>query len=144
MKRHLRPSEPHWRINPDTGCWLWLGALDKDGYGVSWRNGKFCRAHVHTWLDAGREIPEGKVLDHKVCRMRRCVNPDHLEPASAMQNVRRSGRTKLRPEQVRRIRKMLKKGVRASYLATLFGVHKSNIYAIKVNKSWHPSTMREV
>lgn len=33
-------------------------------------------------------IPEGKTLDH-LCRVRHCVNPDHLEPVSRGENVLR-------------------------------------------------------
>ncbi|WP_396092344.1 HNH endonuclease, partial [Erwinia amylovora] len=33
-------------------------------------------------------IPDGLVLDH-LCRVRRCCNPDHLEPVGFVENVRR-------------------------------------------------------
>lgn len=34
-------------------------------------------------------IPEGLDLDH-LCRVRQCVNPDHLEPVTARENLMRS------------------------------------------------------
>lgn len=33
-------------------------------------------------------IPEGMQIDH-LCRVRRCVNPAHLEPVSQTENIRR-------------------------------------------------------
>ena len=34
------------------------------------------------------KVPDGLVLDH-LCRVRRCLNPDHLEPVTRSENVRR-------------------------------------------------------
>jgi hypothetical protein len=34
------------------------------------------------------EIPEGMQIDH-LCRVRNCVNPDHLEPVTSAENTRR-------------------------------------------------------
>ena len=36
------------------------------------------------------DIPDGLDLDH-LCRVRSCVNPDHLEPVSRYENLRRGG-----------------------------------------------------
>lgn len=33
-------------------------------------------------------IPDGLQLDH-LCRVRNCVNPDHLEPVTGQENMRR-------------------------------------------------------
>src|SRR5574337_15068 len=81
----------------ESGCWLWLGTTSKKGYGMLRRgsraNNKYLLAHRHAFeLYRGR-IPEGLQLDHK-CRVRCCVNPDHLEPVTLQENIRRgmSGR----------------------------------------------------
>ena len=47
-------------------------------------------------------VPEGLELDH-LCRIRHCVNPDHVEPVTCAVNVRRGDLTKLTEEQVRSI-----------------------------------------
>lgn len=78
---------------PNSGCWLWLGTLSK-GYGRVVRNGKGRRpnasaqAHRLSYIHARGPIGDGLALDH-LCRNRCCVNPDHLEPVTIGDNVRR-------------------------------------------------------
>lgn len=72
-------------LDPVTGCWLWIAAL-RYGYGVVRYDGKARTAHrVIYALLVGDPGPE---LDH-LCRVRRCVNPAHLEPVDHLENVRR-------------------------------------------------------
>lgn len=81
------------RIDPETGCWLWTGALTVDGYGqVPWPPGsrKMHRAHRLVWTLLSGSIPDGMVLDH-LCRVRHCVNPDHMEVVTQSENARRLG-----------------------------------------------------
>lgn len=73
--------------NPD-GCWLWTAHIGRHGYGGFRIGGKWQLAHrVGWWLHRG-EIPDGLVLDH-LCRVRRCVNPEHLEAVTLAENIRR-------------------------------------------------------
>jgi hypothetical protein len=62
-----------WTPEPNTGCWLWIASGDRDGYG-RFDHGA---AHRWAWMLYRGPIPEGMVLDH-MCRVRSCVNPDHL------------------------------------------------------------------
>lgn len=67
------------------GCWRWTNRLI-EGYGNFWI-GKTCyRAHVFSYLIHKGEVPEGLVLDH-LCRIRDCVNPNHLEPKTIKENI---------------------------------------------------------
>lgn len=76
-------------FEPNSGCWLWLGAVDKDGYGTVNINRWPYRAHrVSYEANVGR-IPDGLEIDHK-CSVRSCVNPAHLEPVTRAENWRRS------------------------------------------------------
>jgi len=68
--------------DPDA-CWLWQGALS-GGYG------QICGewAHRFSYRFLVGPIPEGLQIDH-LCRVRHCVNPDHLEPVTQQVNIRR-------------------------------------------------------
>lgn len=71
---------------PNTGCWLWLGAHDKDGYGkVSASREISGRAHRFSWEIFKGEIPGGKWVLHK-CDTSACINPEHLFLGSARDN----------------------------------------------------------
>jgi hypothetical protein len=74
---------------PNSGCWLWGGALNRDGYGTIYVQGsKRKLAHRIIFESMRRPVPEGMHLDH-LCRNRLCVNPDHLEIVSPRTNVLR-------------------------------------------------------
>ena len=80
---------------PNTGCWLWQGALTYNGYGKLWWEKCCRRAHRASYEAFMGPIPDGLQLDH-TCRVRACVNPEHLEPVTCAENIRRSplvGRT---------------------------------------------------
>ena len=77
--------EDRYTPEPNTGCWLWLGADDgRHGYGRVRRNGTR-QAHRYLYEVHKGAIPDGMVLDH-LCRTPACVNPDHLEPVSQREN----------------------------------------------------------
>ena len=69
-------------------CWLWTGRLTSDGYS-RFRN---CRAmvYVHRWVYETTRglIPEGMECDH-LCRVRNCINPDHIEIVTKKTNILR-------------------------------------------------------
>lgn len=73
---------------PNTGCWLWLMSLYPNGYGHTNQGRKTAYAHRVSYELAGKIIPQGLVLDHK-CRIRSCVNPEHLEPCTNRENLLR-------------------------------------------------------
>jgi hypothetical protein len=69
-------------------CIIWPGSRYSTGYGRVWRDGRMQSAHRAAYQDAYGPIPEGLVLDH-LCRVRLCVNPDHLEPVTHRVNILR-------------------------------------------------------
>lgn len=74
--------------NASTGCMLFTGTLDRDGYGRLQVNGRRWVAHRAAYELAHGPIPDGLTLDH-LCRVRNCVNPAHLEPVTLRENVLR-------------------------------------------------------
>jgi hypothetical protein len=83
-----------WRefyVEAPSGCWLWTGALNDRGYGrwPRWKDGGTRQAHRRVYEMLVGPIPEGLQIDH-LCRVRNCVNPDHLEPVTHAENLRRA------------------------------------------------------
>lgn len=75
------------------GCWLWRGQLNAWGYGHFRRTlgpglGRTVKAHRLAYELSVGPIPEGLTLDH-LCGQRACVRPDHLEPVTNAENLRR-------------------------------------------------------
>lgn len=49
---------------------------------------KYIVAHRMVYTFIKGPIPEGMQIDH-LCRNRKCVNPNHLEPVTQQENMRR-------------------------------------------------------
>lgn len=75
------------RIEPEpmSGCWLWTSTIDRDGYGHMQYQRRTRSAHRLVYTLLRGPIPK-ETLDHK-CRVRSCVNPDHLVPATHRENL---------------------------------------------------------
>lgn len=89
-----RRTGPDWIVDPDTGCWNWIGGrITMYGYGVkrltTGVGGPTAMAHRWVYERFVGPIPGGLQLDH-LCENKRCVNPDHLEPVTAWANTMRS------------------------------------------------------
>lgn len=74
---------------PNSGCWLWTGAVSAGKYGSFSFEGRMQKAHRVTWRLMRGPVPDGLDLDH-ICRVTICCNPDHLEPVTRSENLRRS------------------------------------------------------
>lgn len=77
---------------PWMNCWLFTGQLNKDGYGklrLPYSKRLYRFAHRIAYESVKGPIPDDLEIDH-LCRVRNCVNPDHLEPVTHLENMRRA------------------------------------------------------
>jgi hypothetical protein len=71
------------KVDKSGECWLWTAYKARNGYGRFSVQQKPTLAHRISYSLATGELPQ--ILDHK-CRVRACVNPEHLRPATFKEN----------------------------------------------------------
>lgn len=130
-RRDPVPVEKRYAVD-EAGCWLWLGARDDNGYGRVYHPvlKRAVLAHRYFYELHVGEPPD--TLDH-LCRTPGCVNPDHLEPVTRQENVRRGLRAKLTWDAVRHIRSSSMSNKR---IAAVYGVSPSNVCNIRAGRAW--------
>lgn len=74
---------------PNSGCWLWTGGVTDRGYAQITRNRRSELVHRVIYELTYGPIPLNLQIDH-LCRVRCCVNPQHLEAVTAKENINRS------------------------------------------------------
>lgn len=124
-----------YEVDPETGCWIWQRSLIR-GYGQvrSPAEGRNVLAHRALYERANGPIPGGLTLDH-LCRNRTCVNPDHLEPVTHAENVRRGLRHRF-GHLVDDVRRRHADGVAARPIAREFGISTNAVNSIVQRRGW--------
>lgn len=118
-------------------CWRWRGSIQANGYGRFRANGKTTYAHRAAYALFVGPIPDGLGLDH-LCRNRWCVNPEHLEPVTQRENIRRGAQTKLSKESVSEIRAAFASGATTKVaLGRKYGVTAMAILAAVRGETWN-------
>ncbi len=74
-------------FEPNTGCWLHINDGPK-GYSRATLDGKRNYGHIISYELHKGPVPEGLQIDH-TCKVKCCVNPDHLEAVTSGENTRR-------------------------------------------------------
>lgn len=128
---------PQWVAN-ESGCWIWQRHFNNQGYG----SGSFGRlgytgqqlAHRVLYAQRYGPIPDTVVLDHRChsedsscpggldCPHRQCVNPEHLEPVTQLENVHRATCTKISDYEIRVVYEMRLNGKSWRKIAAEFGM----------------------
>lgn len=75
----------------ENGCWRWQRIKNRSGYGhikIAEKNVGVHRVAYETWVGP---IPDGLEIDH-ICGVRDCINPEHLEAVTHLENLRRKSR----------------------------------------------------
>lgn len=127
---------------PTSGCWLWLAAANRDGYGAFAPGDSRPPVLAHRWSFAHfvGPIPERQNVLHR-CDTPCCVNPSHLflgdQSANVLDAVRknrwghRGPFHKLSPEIHKEIRLLYQTGdFSQSALAAKFGVSQPTVSSI--------------
>lgn len=131
---------------PNSGCWIWIGALTARGYGHSIVDGKTIPAHRKSWLINCGPIDDELHVLHR-CDVRCCVNPNHLFLGTNQDNVddkmgkgrhvafpgETNGNAKLTEDDIRSIRVDLRPN---TVIAEELGVSNVLISKIKRNLAW--------
>lgn len=118
----------------ETPCWVWQRTLFVQGYGKKIVEGRSLRAHGVYYERAKGPVPEGLQLDH-LCRVKSCVNPNHLEAVTQEVNIQRGRCAKLTPDDVREILSVSRR-ISNRKLGECYGVDETTISLIRRGKTW--------
>lgn len=131
---------------PNTGCWLWTGALNNNSYGRLAIDNINKLAHRISYQIYKGEIPKDMLVCHH-CDIPSCVNPDHLFLGTDLDNAtdrmnkgrfrslhgEENGSSKLTELQVREI---LTSSERNKDVAKRLDVSKQMVSQIRKRKIW--------
>ena len=139
------------KVDPDTGCHLWIAALNHCGYALFSRNRSSVLAHRFAYETFVGPIPDGLHVLHR-CDTPACVNIEHLFLGTHQDNMsdmaakgrarppkvrgERHGRATLTDEDVRAIRARWAAGEARKTLSRDYGVTTGNIHAIVNRLTW--------
>jgi hypothetical protein len=118
-----------------TPCWIWQLSIGRDGYGRAKRRGRAGgeqNAHALYYEELVGPIPAGLVPDH-LCGIRECVNPEHLEAVTQLENSQRGARAKLTAADVVEIRAA---AATTRELGRRFGIDPGHVSRIRNGHRW--------
>lgn len=134
---------------PMSGCWLWTGTSNTQGYGTFYANGRLHIAHRFSWELHNGPIPEGMLACHH-CDTPPCVNPDHLFVGTHKDNAQDSlkkgrhsrangdhwNRSSITWDDIPKIKELKEQGLTYEEIGKQYGVGPTCIYDICKNRSW--------
>ena len=131
---------------PNSGCWLWLGGVNWDGYAQGWDGKRRSRIARSAFEALVGPIPPGMNVLHR-CDTPACVNPGHFFLGNQADNAadmvakgrspdrsgERNGRTKLTANDIAAIRADTR--ARAA-IAEAFKISMTQLFRIRRGESW--------
>lgn len=137
------------RLITPSGCWEWTGTRSNSGRGQISAFGKLQLTSRISWNMFRGPIPDGIFVCHK-CDNPPCFNPDCLFLGTPQENTsdmvakgrlnpaigERSGKAKLRNEQVLEIKRMLAAGMMRKTIAGMFGITDTVVSGIALGRYW--------
>ena len=129
---------------PIAGCWIWMGAIDKHGYGKIFTDGRPQRTHRVSFSIHNDETPN-HVLH--TCDVPSCVNPSHLYSGSHSDNMRdrenrnrgnkatgiKNGKCRFSSEDIKRMRDLKSGGFSLRAIARMFDISGTGYVSLVVN-----------
>uniref|UniRef100_A0A6M3J2R7 Putative homing endonuclease n=1 Tax=viral metagenome TaxID=1070528 RepID=A0A6M3J2R7_9ZZZZ len=136
----------------DNVCWNWNRSVTRHGYGsIRFNSAPHCNhslgVHTVAYRMCVGPVPDGIMVLHD-CGNRRCCNPRHLYLGTAQDNANdreRDGRTthgleqhnaRLTESQVVEIRRRMKAGEPAKYLAVEYGITQPSVRCAGLGLTW--------
>lgn len=129
---------------PNSGCLLWLGGVNKDGYGQFAIRRRQHGAHTVALMATKGPIPKGMFVCHR-CDVRSCINPEHLFLGTHADNMadrdakgraargERNAGAKISAADVLEIRRSPESNQAA---AIRYGIAESTVSFIRTRRTW--------
>jgi hypothetical protein len=147
-----KASKQFWpKVSCGVGCWIWLGCLHHQGYGLLNVSGKTMKAHRVSYELHFGAIPTGMSVLHR-CDNTSCVHPAHLFLGTQADNVKdmvQKGRARSKPQpaetngmarltwhEVKRIRLLASWGIPQIQIAQAVGASPMTVSRIVRNLAW--------
>ncbi len=139
----------NYRVN-EHGCWIYLGDTSSGDYGRFQVEGKKVGAHRAAYVMRFMHDPRELCVCHS-CDTPCCINPEHLFLGTHLVNSQdkfangrqpnnagaRNPNSKLDERKVRRIKRLISRGLNNKQIARRFAVTHGTISLIRLRKSWN-------
>ena len=123
-----------YRLDAETGCWMWQRYTDPKGYARMSVGGKRPLAHRVFYERANGPIPDGMEIDH-TCNNSSCVNPEHMVPRTPSEHKQRHDFDYLSPDAIREIKALFPAETQAA-IARRFNIDPSTVSRIVRGETW--------